>query len=95
MYKTADGKSCVCSYVQKGFQIKSFLSQILLNKLHTNLIDVFLELVEEVVPASDETTLVLVVDHFQLVTLPSFLDLGIEKRCQRMGLNEINNSTVG
>ena len=46
----------------------------------TNLVDVFLELVEEVIPASDEATLVLVVYHLQLVALPSFFDLSEEKQ---------------
>ena len=39
------------------------------------LIDVLLQLVEEVVPASDEPALVLIVDHVQLVALPSLFDL--------------------
>lgn len=35
----------------------------------------FLDLVEEIVPASDQTTLVLVVDHLQLVSLPHLTHL--------------------
>ena len=40
-----------------------------------HLVDVLLDLVEEVVPASDELALVLVVDHVELVGLPCLLDL--------------------
>ena len=57
----------------KDFTSMKILKQVFVT--NSNLIDVLFELVEEVVPASDEPALVLVVDHVQLVALPSLFDL--------------------
>ena len=38
-------------------------------------VDVFLHFIEEIVPASDQTTLVLVVDHLQFIRLPNLAHL--------------------
>ena len=57
----------------EDFTSMKILKQVFVT--NSNLIDVLFELVEEVVPASDEPALVLVVDHVQLVALPSLFDL--------------------
>ena len=43
----------------------------------------FLQLVEEVVPATDEPALVLVVDQVELIVLPRLADLHGEEEQQR------------
>ena len=57
----------------EDFTSMKILKQVFVT--NSNLIDVLFELVEEVVPASDEPALVLIVDHVQLVALPSLFDL--------------------
>ena len=48
-------------------------------QLHSgHAVDVLLDLVEEVIPASDQATLVLVVDQVQLVRVPHLTDLDTE-----------------
>lgn len=45
-------------------------------QLHgSDAVDVFLDLGEEVIPSSDEATLVLVVDKVQLIASPNLADL--------------------
>lgn len=45
-----------------------------------NAVDVLFDLVEEVVPASDQTTLVLVVHQIKLIRVPHFTDLKTQKK---------------
>lgn len=45
-----------------------------------NAVDVLFDLVEEVVPASDQTTLVLVVHQIKLIRVPHFTDLKTKKK---------------
>lgn len=53
-----------------------FVYLVVWRQLHgRHAVDVFFDLVEEVVPASDQTTLVLVVHQIELVRVPHFTDL--------------------
>ena len=54
-------------------------------------VDVFLHLVEEVVPATDQSTLELVVDHLQLVRLPHLTHLARTRSYKNDGLCKWKN----